>query len=76
LSGGKDTVTLAISEQPFDNADELEFIEMAFDLGNGAYYKLYKYGDIVVDLTLWLCDVTLFVLKKFPQTIYIKKLTQ
>ena len=35
-------------------------------------YTLENYMGIPFSLDMWLCDVTLFVFGKFPETIYFK----
>lgn len=71
MAEGEREVILLLSERYFDNSDVLEFKSLAEDLGNGAYYKLEKYKGIEMNHELWLCDVTLFVMGKFPEKIYI-----
>lgn len=61
-----------ISEQEFPGADKLQFTSLAEDIGEGAYYNLAEYEGAVLNLSVFLCDVTLFVLGKFPEVIYIK----
>lgn len=71
MSEGDDKVWVTLSEGEFENSDKLEFIRPAIEIQNGAFYKLEKYRGIELNLELWLCDVTIFVLGHFPETIYI-----
>jgi hypothetical protein len=73
FSEGEDSVWLYISDEYFENSDYLSFQRMADEIGNGAFYVMKKYRGIELNLDLWLCDVTLFVLGKFPEKIYLSK---
>jgi hypothetical protein len=73
LSDNTTEVTTIISEQKFDGAEELVFVKLAEDIGEGAYYNLVTYEGKELNLSVFLCDVTLFVFGKFPPLIYIKK---
>lgn len=64
-------VTVNISEQEFEGADKLTFNKLAEDIGEGAYYDLEKYEEETINLSVFLCDVTLFVFGKFPEVLYI-----
>lgn len=66
-------VEVLISEQEFNGADKLTFVKLAEDVGEGAYYNLAIYKGEILSLSVFLCDVALFVFGKFPETIYIKK---
>jgi hypothetical protein len=75
MAEGGDEVHAFISEEEFEGADLLHLKSLAEDIGNGAYYLMKKYKGIDIDLTMWLCDVTLFVFNnKFPEKIYICKI--
>lgn len=71
MAEGDNKVSIYMSEEPFENADEIVFKEIADDIGEGAYYKLNKYRGIEIGLDMWLCDVTKFVFGCFPEKIYI-----
>jgi len=73
MSEGNKEIFAYISDAHFDGADELEFIRMADDIGSGAYYIMKKYKGIEFNIEMWLCDVVLFVFKRFPEKIYIQK---
>ncbi len=70
----KDTseVYVIISIENFDGADELKFQRLAEDIGEGAYYILEQYQSNIINLEMWLCDVTQFVFGCFPPQIFIK----
>lgn len=74
IAGKTSRVTIKLSTENFDGADELIFQKKADDIGNGAYYKMSKYLDTDMNLDIWLCDVTTFIFSNFPNIIYIKKL--
>ncbi len=71
MAQGENEVRLILSEEKFDNADTLDFIRLATEIENGAFYKMEKYRGIELNLELWLCDVTKFVFGDFPKTIFI-----
>ena len=67
LAKGKKRVEVEMSEQPFEGALALERTKMG-EPGGGAYYKPVNHHIESV----WLCDVTLFALGKFPEKIYFR----
>jgi len=72
MAEGNNEVHAYISEIEFECADVLKLKGLADDIGNGAYYFMKKYRGIEINLSLWLCDVTLFVFNgKFPEYIFI-----
>ena len=76
LCQGEWYVWLMISDEPFTGANELRLtgVGMLGDefVDSGATYTLTNYMGIPYQLDMWLCDVTLFVFGKFPETIYYK----
>ena len=78
LAQGESEVHVILSPDYFPNSDMLEFIKFgdleSWELGEGAWYHLNSYVGIEYNLTMWLCDVTKFVFKKFPDCIYFCKL--
>lgn len=71
MAEGEDSVWLYLSEEEFENADRLEFLRMADEVDNGAFYRMPSYLGVEIGLEMWLCDVTKFVFGKFPKTIYL-----
>jgi hypothetical protein len=71
MAEGEAQVWIVLSEQEFENADKLEFLRLATEIENGAFYKLNKYRGIEIGLEMWLCDVTKFVFGDFPSIIFI-----
>jgi hypothetical protein len=71
MSEGDGEVYLRLSEQEFENADKLEFLGLATDIENGAFYKLDKYQGVELNREMWLCDVTKFVFGYFPKNIWV-----
>ena len=71
MAEGKGEIVLILSEQEFENSDKLEFLRLATEIDNGAFYKLDYYNGIYLGLEMWLCDVTKFVFGDFPNTIFI-----
>ena len=68
IAKGRDEVYLYFSEEEIDGADILYFKKKSWI--NGATYKLKKYKGINQSMKVWLCNVTLHVLGKFPRRIY------
>ena len=71
MAEGEAQVWIVLSEQEFENADKLEFLRLATEIENGAFYKLDKYRGIEIGLEMWLCDVTKFVFGDFPKMIFL-----
>ena len=71
VAEGEWQVWLILSVDEFENADKLEFIRLATEIENGAFYKLDKYRGVEVGVEMWLCDVTKFVFGDFPKTIFL-----
>lgn len=76
MAEGEREFILALSDTHFEGSDKIEFIRMADDIGNGAYYFMEKYKGIELQLNIWICDVALFVFGEFPEKIFILKPTQ
>jgi hypothetical protein len=74
MAEGNPEVLIKVSDTYFENSNEIEFIRMADDIGNGAYYFMEKYIGIEIRLEMWLCNVTLSVFEGFPMKIFIAKL--
>jgi len=67
LAKGKNRVAVEMSEQPFKGAQALERTKVG-EPGGGAYYKPVNHAI----QSVWLCDVTLFALGKFPEKIFFR----
>lgn len=67
LAKGKKQVIVEMSEKPFEGALALEQTKLG-EPGGGAYYKPVNHAI----QSVWLCDVTLFALGKFPEQIYFR----
>lgn len=69
-----ETVRLAVSEVPFSRADKLILVREALELENGAIYKVSTLSGVPMEnMEVWLCDVTKFVLGRFPVVIYFEQ---
>lgn len=71
---GENEILLMFSEKKINKSNKLQFIKLATDIGNGAYYKLDKYSGIEFNLEIWLCDVTKFVFGYFPKQMFFIKI--
>ena len=70
LAQGEGEVSLIISTQPFEGADDLVFESMG---DGGAWYSVDMLKGISYpDFEIWLCHVTEFVFGEFPKILYIK----
>lgn len=77
ISNNTHQVYTNISEERFDGAEELKFVKSAKeDIGEGSYYILETYKGKEINLSVFLCDVVLFVFGKFPEKLYIQALRQ
>lgn len=74
LSDGEKCVTLEVSSTEFLNADKLTLVREALELENGAIYNVESLNGKQINMEIWLCDVTKFVLGYFPAVIYLKKI--
>lgn len=76
LSSYTNSVELKIATNPLLLTEQfltLSFVEMADDIGNGAYYHFNNQltiDETNVDMKIWLCDVLKFVFNCFPPKIY------
>lgn len=70
LSEGNNEIHLSISEECFDGASKLDFNRFGEDYESGAFYNLRSYRNIEFDFEIWLCDVTLSIFDRFPESIY------
>ena len=74
LSQGENEIYVTLSNKPFDGCEVLEFEHYgrleAWELGEGAWYRLMSYKGVSYDLTMWLCDVTKYVFGDLPDRIY------
>ena len=73
MAEGNPQVLITVSDTYFENSDEIEFIRMADDLENGAYYFMEKYIGIEIRMEMWLCDILKVVFDGFPIKIFIAK---
>lgn len=73
ISEGNSESYINISDKHFNESDELEFVRLAREFDNGAFYSLQEYNGVKLNLDVWLCDVTKFVFGYFPSKIFISK---
>jgi hypothetical protein len=74
ISEGMDSVKLLLSTEYFVNSDTLEFIRLAYEYGNGAFYLLKEMRGIEFNMEIWLCSVTTYVFGDYPPEIYFSKI--
>lgn len=73
IAEDENEVNLQLSLEDSEESDVLEFMHLATDWENGAFYKMKSYKGFDFNLKIWLCDVTKYVFGEFPKNIYIKK---
>ena len=73
IAGAANKVVLSIAKEKFEGADVLVLKEKADPIKGGGYYFLAQFENKPVNLDMWLCDVTEFVLGDIPQQIYLRK---
>ena len=73
LAAHQTSVSLMISESPFENADHLRLLEPGDPAEGGAYYQLGILEGKRLDRMVWLCNVLLFIFGSIPSDIYIKR---
>lgn len=71
IAKGRDEVYLHFSENEIKDSDVLIFKRKCWL--NGADYKINNLDGQEIDLKVWLCNVTKFVMGKFPEKIYFKE---
>ena len=71
IAKGRNEIYLYFSETEIEDAEILYFKRNS--LFNGANYRLKKFEGNNIKQKVWLCDVTLHVLGKFPKRIYFKE---
>lgn len=72
IAAGAAEVMISISDEPFEDAAILQLKEQCDPAIGGGYYFIRQYQDQVIDLTVWLCNVTTFVFGNLPARIFIK----
>ena len=74
IGGGNPIVKIYVTEEYFGGSNCLEFVKKSWF--NGADYIIKNYDGNDINLKVWLCGVTKFVLGKFPKKIYFDKITK
>ena len=78
LSQGEYEVYVTLSTTPFEGCDILDLLYIGrlehWEMGEGAWYSLDYYADLHVSMSMWLCNITKYVLDidYFPEKIYFK----
>lgn len=70
LSGNGSEVYVNFSKEYYSGSNTLIRHRYATETGNCAYYVAYYFEDFKLNLLVWLCDVTKFVLGDFHKYIY------
>jgi len=71
IASGRNEIYLHFSENEINNADKITFEKKSWI--NGADYRLTQLNGKDINLKVWLCNVTKFVMGKFPKQIYFKE---
>lgn len=72
ISEHSENVTLIVSIKEFRDSNELIMTELGGWEG-GAYYNIKKFGNVEINLDIWLCSVMEFMFGYMPEQLYIKK---
>lgn len=74
MAEGRNEVHVFVSDEEFDGSNRLDLVKTCWF--NGADYINKVYEGTPLNLDVWLCNVTKFVLGEFPEKIYFAKLKQ
>jgi hypothetical protein len=77
LSNNGNEIELIVSETKSDdisnNLVELFLLKECCSNESGAYYIIFEYENELLDLSVWLYDITKVIFGYFPKVIYIYK---
>lgn len=73
MADGKDSVTVTLATEPFENADELLLTEKCEPYIGGGYYLMKTYRGKEINASMWLCQVTEFVFGDLPERIFVRQ---
>lgn len=76
ISESADECHLAVSDEPFDGADNIKLIEDLRHSIGGGNYLLETYKGESINQEMWLCAVTEFVFQYLPEHIYISPVSK
>lgn len=84
LSNGNNVLTIDLQLEPTEGYDKLTLLSICRDdlwqfdsqgyPESGAFYQVETLKGLEYNKSIWLCDVTLFVLGSFPEILYLKKI--
>jgi hypothetical protein len=73
VSDDKDECVVYMSEEAFEGAHPIKLItERLPEQGGGGNYVLEVYNMEIIDLEIWLCEVTRWLWGKLPEVIYFR----
>ena len=73
MAEGSASVTLILSVEPFEGADELVLTERCDPYIGGGYYLMKSYKGQEINRSMWLCQVTEFVFGDLPKRIFVRQ---
>ncbi len=73
MAGTENTVVLSIAKEPFEGADVLILTAKDDTQKGGGYYIMKQYQGQEINLSMWLCKVTEFVLGEIPPKIFVRR---
>jgi hypothetical protein len=76
MADKSDSVTLTVSTEPFEGADELVLTEKCDPFIGGGYYLMKTYKGQPINKSMWLCQVTEFVFGDLPERIFVRQENQ
>ena len=73
MAGTATIVVLSIAKELFEGADVLILTKKCDPIKGGGNYIMKQYEGQKINLTIWLCKVTEFVLGDIPPEIFLRK---
>jgi hypothetical protein len=73
MADGDTTVSVQLDTKPFNEADELELVELCDPAIGGGIYLMHTHKGEAVEHRMWLCGVALFVFGFMPEKIFVKQ---
>jgi hypothetical protein len=73
MAENEKSIILYISKEEFEGADILTLTEKCDPYIGGGYYNMKQFEGQEINRTMWLCQVTGFVLGDIPLQIFVKR---
>ena len=73
MAANDKSISLAISIEPFEGADELTLLDKCDPYIGGGNYLMKVYEGKEINWKMWLCQVTAFVFGDIPAQIFVRR---